>query len=441
LKTIKDFTNLLLEQCLVFGLLLGFYFSNHDYELYHKVISFNLFNWLGDHMTIEFIIREAAITGLFGIVIAEIMKDRVAGKFSEIASVVQPGLGAIGGVIMPMTFFLILIHVFGYEHAWKGILVVAATDIAFSLQVGKINYLKKSKVIVYLSLLAVADDIIIIVLSMFFPNPEHPFNPAGFMIIGTVLGITYYVFKYIDPILHRLLPWLQSGLTSLFPEQEFPRLHLDHVPHWQMVFGLVLGAMMWNALLVTGLHPILALVFIFPLMIKTKPIGEQASGRRAMEIFEHKFDIPVKIGLAAFGFLAGGIPFTGWEIFTEPFALIVATSLVLGKMIGIPLFSKYGINPLRATARWMHQYYSKRSMTPPKAVTQLRGIDNIYTNAEQLHAGILGGIGFTVAILMSQLLFKGEPELRDQGTIGAVMSLFLVLVIQLGIRLNRVLRG
>jgi len=304
--------------------------------------------------------------------------QKVNGDFADRNTILQPIWGAVGGVVGPILLYISLILIFDFSEALKAFPVVAATDIAFSLLVGRINHHKDSKTIVFLKLLAISDDIIIILFSMFLPNPDHPFNTLGLLLIVGVMGLSYLLFKYIN------------------------------IPKQQLIVAIILGCLMWNALLFTGLHPILAFVFVLPFAIKSRAREHEATGRKAMKLFEGLFKVPVDIGLFGFGFVSGGIHITGIETLYQPFTLIVVTSIVVGKTIGIPL------------------------------AAGIAG-GNAYSVREQFEAGFLGGVGFTVAILMSQMLLKDQPILREQATVGAMLSLFVVLVGNIGISLwNRI---
>jgi len=87
----------------------------------------------------------------------------------------------------------------------------------------------------------------------------------------------------------------------------------------------------------------------------------------------------------------------------------VLVALPVGKVIGISLFG------------WLSLRIGHRGGPPPLSFADL------------LAAGALGGIGFTVSLLLSELAFAGEPPLRDQATLGvlagSVVSLILAAVL------------
>ena len=83
----------------------------------------------------------------------------------------------------------------------------------------------------------------------------------------------------------------------------------------------------------------------------------------------------------------------------------VLVALPVGKIVGISLFG------------WISLRVGSRGSAPPLAFGDL------------LAAGALGGIGFTVSLLLSELAFSDAAALRDQATLGvlagSVISLFL----------------
>lgn len=353
---------------LVIGLFAGLYFANYDHATYQAIVAYNVMDWLGEHLTISFLMRDSVITGFFGLIVAHILVQKINGDFEDKSAINQPIYGAIGGVIGPIAIYVSLVLIFDFKEALKAFPIVAATDIAFSLLVGSINHRSDSKTIAFLKLLAIADDIIIILISLFLPNPDHPFNIWGIPLIIFLVLVNILVFRVVN------IPWKQ------------------------FLLAVFLGALMWNALLFTGLHPILAFVLTLPFMVKTQPTINQASGRKALKIFEKYFKMPVDIGLFGFGFVSGGIVIDTSILF-QPFTLIVLVSIVVGKSLFIPLAARFAGG-------------------------------NAYSVHEQFQAGILGGVGFTVSILMAQLLLKDQTLLREQATIGAVLSLVVVLFIQ-----------
>lgn len=87
----------------------------------------------------------------------------------------------------------------------------------------------------------------------------------------------------------------------------------------------------------------------------------------------------------------------------------ILVALPVGKVIGISL------------AGWISLRVGNRGATPHLSFADL------------LAAGALGGIGFTVSLLLSELAFSGDPLLRDEATLGvlggSMISILLAAVL------------
>ncbi|MGZ0710376.1 Na+/H+ antiporter NhaA (plasmid) [Coraliomargarita sp. W4R53] len=83
----------------------------------------------------------------------------------------------------------------------------------------------------------------------------------------------------------------------------------------------------------------------------------------------------------------------------------ILVALPVGKMIGISVFG------------WISLRVGRDKETPSLAFADL------------LAAGALGGIGFTVSLLLSELAFSGQDELRDEATLGVLAGSMISLVL------------
>lgn len=83
----------------------------------------------------------------------------------------------------------------------------------------------------------------------------------------------------------------------------------------------------------------------------------------------------------------------------------VLVGLPVGKIVGITLFG------------WVALRVGDRGATAQLALPDL------------LAAGALGGIGFTVSLLLSELAFATEPEIRDQAILGVLAGSVVSLVV------------
>mgnify|MGYP003956391397 CR=1 FL=1 len=109
--------------------------------------------------------------------------------------------------------------------------------------------------------------------------------------------------------------------------------------------------------------------------------------------FEHNLKLPVDFGLFFFGFANAGVEFSSMNNVTW----IVLGSLIIGKTIGIFLFSWFG---------------TKIGFPLPKGM-DLRHL---------LVAGIIAGLGLTVALFVAGEAFAQTPEYMGPAKMGAVFS-------------------
>jgi NhaA family Na+:H+ antiporter len=77
----------------------------------------------------------------------------------------------------------------------------------------------------------------------------------------------------------------------------------------------------------------------------------------------------------------------------------------VGKIIGITVFG------------WIAMRIGPRGKAPALTITDL------------LAAGALGGIGFTVSLLLANLAFADDPGVRDQAILGVLIGSLIALVL------------
>ena len=114
---------------------------------------------------------------------------------------------------------------------------------------------------------------------------------------------------------------------------------------------------------------------------------------------EHNLKLPVDMGLFFFGFANAGVELSGISNVTW----IVLSSLIVGKTVGIFFFSWIGV---------------KMGFPLPKGM----GLSHLFV------AGIIAGLGLTVALFVAGEAFKGNSDLMDPAKMGAVMSAIAALI-------------
>jgi len=163
------------------------------------------------------------------------------------------------------------------------------------------------------------------------------------------------------------------------------------------VVGLVVSAIgTWYAVHESGVHATIAGVVLGLAMAQQPALR----ARHALEPWVNAIVLP----LFALGAALVAIPaVSAGELSPAFWGVLVA--LPVGKIIGI------------AVAGGLAQ----RLLRVPK--------NDRLAGGDLLAAGALGGIGFTVSLLLSELAFSGAPDIRDQATLGVLAGSAISLVI------------
>ncbi|MFC4000294.1 Na+/H+ antiporter NhaA [Prauserella oleivorans] len=320
----------------------------------------------------------------FFVVGVELKREFVAGDLRDPRRALVPVVAALGGVAMPAIIYAIVN--WGDAEALRGWAVPTATDIAFAVAVlAVIGRHLPSALRTFLLTLAVVDDLVAILIIALFYTEE--------------LNVV--------PLLLFLLP---VAVFTLLVQRRITAC-------WLLI---PLGITAWALLHASGVHATVAgvaLGFAVPAM---KRPGETAS---LAERFEHRLR-PVSAGVVVpiFAFFAAGVTLGGLdglgETLTDPVVLGVVAGLVLGKAIGI-----FGSTFLLAR-------FTRAELDGELAWIDVFGV------------AVLGGIGFTVSLLVGDLAFGAESEHGEHVKLavlaGSLVSAVLATVI-LRLR-NRVYR-
>lgn len=334
--------------------------------LHINIGSHSLTHWINDGlMTIFFL--------LIGL---ELEREIYKGELSDIKKASLPIVGAFGGMIVPALLFSFFN--FGTDKQ-SGAGIPMATDIAFA--VGILSILGKRVPVslkVFLTALAVIDDLgAIIVIALFYSTS------LAFLNLFIALGIFGVLL-----ILNRL------KVFNLIPY-------------------LIGGVLMWYFMLNSGVHATITgvlLAFAIPF-----GKGDKNSASYKLQHFLHKpvaFIILPLFAIANTCIVIGD----GWASgFAEASSLGIILGLVIGKPLGIWLFSFIGVSmgvcALPSDLKWK----------------------NIFG------AGILGGIGFTMSIFITLLAFD-NPNVIDTSKMAILLASFISGVIgywYLSITLNK----
>lgn len=166
---------------------------------------------------------------------------------------------------------------------------------------------------------------------------------------------------------------------------------------------LLLGLVLWYVVLKSGLHATIAGV----LLASTIPMGKD--DHNPLEVLEHWLKKPVNFAIMPiFALFNAGVPIgAALAGGVNQITLGVFVGLVLGKPLGIFVFSwlavRLGFAQLPSGATW----------------TMMLGI------------GMLGGIGFTMALFIGSLAFKNNLVLLESAKLGVLGASFVAAVLGL----------
>ncbi|WP_204314005.1 MULTISPECIES: Na+/H+ antiporter NhaA [Bifidobacterium] len=364
-------------------------YFNEFWQSVHLTFSIGAFH---ANISLEHFINDFLMALFFLMVGLEIKHEIRAGELTEPRKAILPIIAAAGGAILPAIIYLI-VNVGGqYAGGWG---VPMANDIAFCL--GLLALLGRripSGLRAYLSTLTIADDMIAIaVIALFYTTKLS-------------------------------LPWLIAALAAYALLIAFNRCHIYDLPPY-----LIIGFILWVCMLFSGIHATLAGVMLAlaiparseirldrvggwfahrvrkaedrydpdePDVAQREYLREVYSIRRVshatipptirLEKRLHTFVYFFVLPLFAFsnaGVILAGMSFT--QVVTSPVAIGVFLGLLVGKPLGIFIATwatvKLGVSQLPKGVKWGH----------------IAGVS------------ALGGVGFTMAIFVTNLSFT-DPQ-------------------------------
>lgn len=347
-KLYKEFFNsekaggLILIVCTVVSLIISNSPFGADYlHLWHiKLGPLSLGHWIND----------ALMTFFFLLIGLELEREIYKGELSKFKDALLPIFAAIGGMAVPATIYFLINR---GEPTLSGTGIPTATDIAFAL--GILSLLGNRVPVslkIFLTALAVIDDLgAIIIISIFYTKT----------LVLSNLFISLAIFGLLI-VLNRL------KIKSLIPY-------------------LIGGVFMWYFMLNSGVHATITGVLLAFAVPFGK--GDKQSPSYTLQHFLHHpvafFVLPV-FALANTAILLNA---NIAEVLTLNYSLGIAAGLIIGKPVGIFLFSylsaKTGITKLPPELNW-------------KAI---------------FGVGFLGGIGFTMSIFITLLAFDNETFINN----------------------------
>jgi len=304
---------------------------------------------LGGHTLVHWI-NDGLMTIFFLLIGLELEREIYHGELSDIKDATLPIFGAMGGMIVPAGIFFLFN--FGTD-TQAGTGIPTGTDIAFAI--GILSLLGKrvpTTLKVFLTALAVMDDLgAIIIIAIFYTTS------IAFVNLLIALGIF-------------------GGL-----------LVLNQLKMRSLIIYLMGGVAMWYFMLNSGVHPtITGVLLAFAISFGD---GGEKSPSFILQHFLHK---PVSFFILPLFAVANTCIAVGdsWQSgLVAPNSLGIIAGLVIGKPLGIFLFSFIGVGlglcTLPTDLKWK----------------------NI------IGAGFLGGIGFTMSIFITLLAFDNEVIINN----------------------------
>ena len=276
----------------------------------------------------------------------ELKREFIEGELSRPENIVLPAVGAIGGMLVPALIYTY----FNYNDpaAMQGWAIPTATDIAFALGVLKLLGSRvPTSIKIFLTSLAIFDDIgAIIIIAIFYTSKVS--------LLALVIALVCITLLF---ILNKKRP----DSISIF---------------------LVVGGIMWVALLKSGVHATLSGIILAMFIPMKSRIDENYSPLKQMEHDLHS--VVAFFVLPVFAFANSGIQLTniGTEQLLHSVPLGITLGLFVGKQVGV-----FGLC-------WLAIKLRMTTLPQGMSFPSLYGV------------AALCGIGFTMSLFIGSLAFE-----------------------------------
>ncbi len=373
-------------------------------DFYHKLWHIQ-FGFTSEYFTLvkplHLWINDGLMAIFFFLIGLEIKREIYIGELNSLKKIMFPLIGALGGVLVPILIFSLLIN---DPVAAKGWGIPMATDIAFSLAILKAfgNRIPLS-LKVFLTAFAIIDDLAAIFVIAIFYSGSIKLN-----LILIALGLLLFMYL------------------------------LSYWQFYSKILLFIVGIVVWTLFLKSGIHPTLAgvlLAFSVPIRqkIKTKDFIAKLSQitrdisqtpecekpflspkqinlideletwiedfQSPLQQLEHKLHNWVAyLILPLFAFANAGISFKQVDQLNWQLSIVIAISLFAGKSLGI----------------WGFVTLAKKL----KIIQVPQDIENRHL----IGVSILAGIGFTMSIFIANLAFGDNLNLLYSAIIGILIA-------------------
>ena len=353
---------------LLIAAVIALFVSNSTFsEFYFLSLKKYLFigiNNFGLKLSVHHWINDGLMAIFFFFVTLEIKREFIHGELSNLKKALLPIIGAIGGMLVPALFYIMV----NYQNpeTLNGWAIPSATDIAFSL--GILSLLGSRVPIslkIFLTALAIIDDLGAILIIAFFYSGDLSISYLSLILIS-------YIF---------LLILNKFNIKKFFPY-------------------FIIGCFMWFFTYKSGVHATIAGV----LLASAIPHRKKDKDFSLLIKIEHAISPYVAfIIMPLFAFANAGVSLNDltFSSLMMPVPLGILLGLFIGKQVGVMLFSYVSVK-------------LKMAQMPNKSTwLSLYGVS------------ILTGIGFTMSLFVGNLAFVENTEYIDGVKIGVLSGSLL----------------
>ena len=379
-------------------------FSHSYFEIWETDIVLSIGTW-SLSMTVHQWVNEGLMMAFFLIVGLEVKEQVLVGELSSIRRAMLPVAAAIGGMVVPALIFALVNTGAEGSSGWG---IPMSTDIAFALGILALlgNRIPLS-LKVFLAALAIADDIgAIAVITVFYTDSIE--------VTGILIALAFWLAIF------------ALGRVGVF--------------NGLIYFALSCGV--WFGFTVSGIHATIAGVLVAIAIPAHSLIDPESSLRRLIKRLDpnrmegrkllhdheqkeimhdlsevvHDIEPPLTqlehslqpwvtfVVMPLFALSNAGVVISGdlGETLTSPVSLGVILGLVVGKPLGITLFT------------WLAVRLNICDLPRGLTLLHIQGVS------------MLAGIGFTVALFITELAFIGDHHLADTAKIGIIFASLLM---------------
>jgi NhaA family Na+:H+ antiporter len=373
-------------------------------HIIHTSISFTVNGWSLERSLVHWI-NEGLMVFFFFVVGLEIKREIRVGELSEPRQAALPIIAAAGGMLFPALIYYLFNSSGEYARGWG---VPMATDIAFC--VGALVLLGRrvpQQLMMFLVALAIVDDLgAVLIIALFYT--KH---------------INFTALAFSAALLLVLTTFNLSGVRKGLPY-------------------VIVGILLWLALFHSGVHATIAGILValcMPARARYRQRFFVARVREIMDRFEasHRPKESILSNIEQYSLLQAlddelhltEAPLQRMErLLHLPVALLVIPVFALanaGISIDLGLFSASLSHPVTLGVLLGLMAGKFIGITGASWLALHLGLVSLPTGIKVRHiagVGILGGIGFTMSIFISELSFMGRPDAILMAKEGIILS-------------------